>query len=331
MGLWAFSLAATFIALVPATASGQAAPPVEAGTLLAEAERAEQVFDLGRALGHYEDAARAGAGTRAGRRAEERAEYLRERRSENGTFDDLARLERMRRGEADEARLRAFARAVDVMESGPVRAESLFFLGEAYFRRLHDPAAAVPFYGALVSSPAATPSRRRTATVALAEAHAASGAPAAALAELEQAGLEDRFEAEVIRSDRGREIARVAATAVFVLCLGLLFFVGRPLRTLVPATRALRRVHVFAALYVFVVPATIAGLYDPAVIWGFLLNALGALPLLFVANACAHSLRRRRASGSAFFAIFVAVLAALGAVAWLALDAVDGLASFGFP
>jgi len=319
------------MALVPAPALGQAAPPVEPESLLLEAERAEEAFDPSRALGHYEEAARAGAGTRAGRRAQERAEYFRERRSADGTFDDLVRLERMRRGEVDDARLRAFARDVELMEAGTVRAESLFLLGEAYFRRLHDPAAAMPFYEALIATPAVTPSRRRTATVALAEAQAASGAPAAALAELQQAGLEERFEAQVIRSERGREIARVAATVVLGLSLGLLFFVGRPLGAMAPAARALRRGHVLSALYVLIVPATIAGLYDPTVIWGFLLHGLGALPLLFVAKACAHSLRRRRASRSVFLAVFVAVALALGAVAWLALDAVDGLARFGFP
>lgn len=317
--------------LTSSSARGQAPPEFDLEARFAEGRRAEEAFELATALRHYEATADAGAGTRAGRRAQARAGYLQARRGADGSFDDHLRFEHVRRGEVNESRLQSLAREVESMESPVVRADALFLLGEAYLRRLHRPTEAMPFYEAFIALSTVTPSRRRTAIVALAEARAAAGAPAAAVAELEQAGLGERFEATVIRSERARERSRTVVSMALVCSLVWLLVVGRPLASLVPAMRAIHRRHVFFTLYVLGVPLVIAGLYDPAVLLGFMLHAAFAVPLLFVSHASAHSLRRRGASRVVFATVLVAVATLAAAIAWLVLDVVDGLASFGFP
>jgi len=306
---------------------GRAQLPAE--DALAEARRSEHDLSFEEAHALYEAAARSGAGTRAGRLAEQRAAHLEARRDPGGGFMALTMLEQMRRGEATEERLSAFETEVEEMSPGPVRDDALFLLGESWFRRLETPYEAIPLYERLLASETLGSAQRQTAVVALAEARAAIGETDDALRVLEREGLDDTFEGQALSTAAARRTARIVASAFFILGCALLLMIGRPWRADAAMRERITWRRILALLYVIGVPALIAELYEPTMSHAFLIYGAIAAPLLALTAASALVLARRSAPPSSRAALVAALIVTQLAAAWLALDMTDGLGTFG--
>jgi hypothetical protein len=318
---------AVLVFLGPAAAIAQSDAP----QALERGRAAERALDFEQALEAYESAISEGSGTRAGRRAEQRVLYLRERQDPDGSFASLAILERMRRAEPTDESLSELERASESMPEGIVRDDALFLLAEAWFRRRDDPARALPIYERLRGSPTLPSARRRTVGVAIAEARAALGETDEALRTIEEEGLEETFEGRSLEARFARDLARKVALGLFAVALLALLALGRPAR---PSRAQLARLswkQLAAVAYVIGVPAAIAEIYEATMGEAFLYYAAVAVPLLAIAALSSGSLSVRRAS-RARRALFVTTLICANlAGAWLALDLADGLGGFGFP
>jgi hypothetical protein len=105
---------------------------------------------------------------------------------------------------------------------------------------------------------------------------------------------------------------------------------GRPWRA---GTAGLRRAvslrRVLVLLYAIGVPAAIAELYERGTAETFLLFGALAAPVLLLASLAAESLATRPTARSARALALASAALAPAALAYLVLDAVGGLASFG--
>ena len=310
-------------ALAPASAQDGGVDPA---ALLAAAERAERSFELGEAERLYRRVAGAAPTSREARRARARVDYLELRRDSERGYAPLEALERARRADLDRNRAEAFAREVDAMPDGRVKREALFLLGETWLRRLGDPERAQAYYDALLGAPEITGEERALAGFARAEAIDAAGDRAAAIEAMDEAGLGETFEAREIRAQQLRVRLRAASVALLAIALVVLAAVGRPWR----AGRAgLRRVlawpRLLAYAYVIGVPAAIAELYERGTAETFLLFGAVTAPVIFLASLAAESAPSRARRGVALASAAAAPIA----LAYLVLESVDGLASFG--
>jgi hypothetical protein len=310
-------------ALAPAFAQDGGAEPAP---LLGAAERAERSFELAEAESLYRRVVEAAPGSREARRARARIDYLEARRDPARGYAPLEALERARRADLDRARAEAFAREVDAMPAGRVKRDALFLLGETWLRRLGDPARARGYYDALIDAPGVTDEEAELARFARAEAIDAAGDRAAAIEAMDEAGLGATFEARELRAQQLRARLRVASIALLAIALALLVVTGRPWRAgRAGLRRALAWPRLLAYAYVIAVPAAIAELYERGTAETFLLFGAFTAPVLFLASLAAESApaRARRTL------TLLSAAAAPIAIAYLVLESVDGLASFG--
>jgi hypothetical protein len=226
-------------------------------------------------------------------RAAERIAWLEAR--DEGDFEPLARLERVRRDpskSADPHEIEALAGDAEQFPPGRVRLEARLLVAEAWLGRLHRPEAAIPELRVVVSDSAADPVTARFAERELVDALVAVGLIAEARAEADR--HRDRLEARfVTRVDRlARRVwlraAAAAAVAVFLALAGASLLGASRRGRLGGARRPLRALAIPAAIFaldVGCVGALLAQREEGTSGRPFLLFAAAVLPLLLVARA----------------------------------------------
>jgi hypothetical protein len=261
-------------------------------------------------------------------RAAERIAWLGAR--DEGGFEPLARLERVRRDpskSADPQEIDALAADAERFPPGRVRLEARLLVAQAWLGRMHRPAAAIRELDAVATDPAADPVTARFAD----PPHRDEGVDELALGEAR--ALADRHRdrldrAFVTRIDRlARRVwlraASVAAVLAFLALAGASLLGASRRGGLGAARRPLRALAVPAAVFAFDVGcagALLARGEEGASGRPFVLFAAAVLPLLLVARAWSAVGSNRQGARAGRAALCAATALA---TAFLVLDATD--------
>ena len=265
----------------------------EAARALEQAERDDAALAFGSALAGYEKALRLDPAAPGSMLAQQRAAALRAR--SEGSFEPLARLERVRRDpslSSDAAAIDDLVRAADSFRPGIVRVEAWMLAAEAYANRLGRPADAVPLWQRIARDPHADGIVAGAAARALVEHHLARGELASAEAAVELAGAsaDATLTRDVRRAVRRHSIHLAALGIIALVVVFASVAIGRAARSgrhlvVLARARASGRLVLAYAAYVAIAGAALASGYEHGTARPFLVFGAVLVPLLLLARA----------------------------------------------
>jgi hypothetical protein len=231
--------------------------------LMRQAEAAERSFEPARALSLYQRALDRDGRSRLARRIRARLAWL-EARSEQG-YQPLTRLLEMQttpRVELQRAELERFTAEVADFPPGLVRREALAFVAATWLDHFDDPRRALEAYRAWLASPDISEADRQLAATGVALTQARLEGDAAALAELEAAGLGQSPQAVALRAGRIGAIGTLAA-AISLLAFLALGLASGGWRGVARLRQLVSPARLAIGAYVLGLPVWLAWRYDP--------------------------------------------------------------------